>query len=156
VAARALYLATAFEATCIYALRLGLIARAAVAHPDKHLGELIDSVPTEPRLHRAILMLVHPPIRNDESRLLWSAKVARDFIAHEGSDYYPFKPRDTGIANHIKRLLEEVDHLAAGNNVESTMMYWLREKERAPRHLIEQYPPLVDAWVIASPEREQL
>jgi hypothetical protein len=153
VAGRALYLATAFESTCSYALRLGLIARAAVAHPDKHLGELIDSVPTEPRLHRAISMLVHPPIRDDESR---RANVARDFIAHEGPAYCPFKPRDGGIANHIKGLPEEVDHLVAGKNAESTMVYEIQENERAPRHLIEHYPPLVDAWIFGSLELEQL
>src|SRR5947209_20035982 len=89
-----------------------------------------------------------PIVQPDDVEILERAKDARNFIAHEGARIGPVATASARtIIEQTKRLRCEVANLVAGDNIVSTWIYGIEEREGCPREIQRLYPEWVDRWV---------
>ncbi|MFI6658133.1 hypothetical protein ACIBL8_21720 [Streptomyces sp. NPDC050523] len=147
---RSLYLANAFEMKCRYVLRIINLVAAVGADPVADLQQAIATLPNDKLLGPTLQDLNgHMPSSAETADLLHAAKKARNFIAHEGAGagYVSDLSREHIIKN-ASRLRTAVADLARGDNIVSTWCHGIEEpREPAPKHLIDAYPQMIDAWV---------
>ena len=148
-AGRALHLAGAFESKCRYVLRIVNLVSAMQADPVKDLMDAIAAAPADKLLGPTLRDLTNtlptlPVIVLDKARL------ARNFIAHEGANMGSVWARPDDILRHVVRLRAAVAGLVPGDNVVSEWVYGLEEPHQSvPRDLIKAYPAMIDDWVFS-------
>jgi hypothetical protein len=148
-AGRALHLAGAFESKCRYILRTINLVRAMQANPMKDLMDAIAAAPADKLLGPTLRDLTNtlPTLPAD---VLDKARLARNFIAHEGADVGSVWARSDDILRHVVKLRGAVADLTAGDNVVSEWVYGLEEPHQSvPRDLIKAYPAMIDNWVFS-------
>src|SRR5690242_13073592 len=74
------------------------------------------------------------------------AKDARNYIAHESAIFFETSARYLVIAR-LKRLREQVSHLAHGSNLVHSWSYEIGHRRPPPRDIFPQYPKIIDQWV---------
>ena len=146
---RAVYVASSFEEKCQWVLRLMKItdyhkatgdgsATAALARAlkDKTLG------PTIRDLNNIA------PLNESDLAAFERARDARNYIAHESARVGSLSSASAKtIDEKITRLKTELEALTAADNVVSTWIYEIEEKEPAPRGIQDAYPKWVLQWV---------
>lgn len=148
-AGKALYLANAFESKCRFVLRIANLVSFVDEHPGSGLDDAIASLARDKLLHPTLEELKSFPIvKDDEADLLDEARVARNFIAHEGADFgYVFSATEAQLNEHLDELRQAVVNLAQGDSIVSRWVYEIEEKEAAPLGIVLSYPTLVEEWV---------
>lgn len=148
-AGRALYLASSFEGKCQWVLRIVTIAT--------HYKTTGDSSATA-ELARALReKMLGPTIRDlkvlskftaGDLEILERARDARNYIAHESAKIGPLSSvRANSISEKLAQLKVQLQSLVAGDNLVSTWIYEISEKEPAPTGIQSAYPSWVLEWV---------
>ncbi len=126
-------------------MRLFKITRRLRDEPGVSVLEALNGVIKERFLHGTIKEL-GKDITQEDIAILERAKDARNFIAHEGAAYFGSTNQWMIIAR-LKKLREEVKHLAHGANLVSSWSYEIGNREPAPGRFVKNYPKIVDQWV---------
>jgi hypothetical protein len=151
-AGRALHLANMFESKYYFVLQIARLDSYFKNNPKACLTDGVDAVAALSRrkvLGPAITDLTgFPDVNPEQAAALDSARVGRNFIAHEGAAFgHVWSAGRASIVGHLAKLRKAVENLAEGDNVVSGWVYEIEEKEPAPRHFPAIYPTLVDQWV---------
>jgi hypothetical protein len=150
---KSLYLACEFERKCQYVLRILNLGEmfnttddakatfaAAAAAKDHLLGRTIEGM--------ARIGAVTP----DEIDNLTKARIARNYIVHEGGKIGPVHNLQTRhIAEVLSALRPAVIDLAKGDNVISVWDLAIQEKQDAPEWMTQTYEARVLNWIFAEP-----
>jgi hypothetical protein len=155
-AGKSLYLANAFEAKCQYVLRILNLVRIVEADPVLSLEQAIAALPQDKMLGATMHDILGHSLVSAAANadLLRDARLARNFVAHEGMPIGPiWSLRRKSIIEHTERLRTAVADLAAGDNVVSAWCYEIDQKEPAPRQFKLAYPDLVATWVFGDLDR---
>jgi hypothetical protein len=153
VLGRALFTANNFEAKCQHILRLVRLAnlfqqgndadaafKLAATLRDKMLAGTISEIQTSVTIEAA------------DIQLLEEARVARNFIAHEGGLLVSgILTTEQCISDQLERLRMNVQILAKGDNVASKWEYGICEKEPPPYGMYELYPAALEEWIFGGP-----
>ena len=155
-AGKALYLANEFERKCTSVLRIGRLVSMIREDPVLSLMEAMDALPADPKtLAPTLTQLSQTALGgsySDKSEVLSKAREARNFIAHKGAAFgslWAINP-DT-IGTQLVKLRSAVQDLIAGDNIVSSWIYEIENKERAPELTQQQYPQWVDPTLIKGP-----
>lgn len=146
---KALYLASAFEGKCKFLLRIVKIvqhheskgdtsatAALAKALKDKMLGPTIKELSSITEFREADLAIFE------------RGKEARNYIAHESAQLGPLSSATAKSINaKLEQLRIELDALSAADNLVSTWLYEIDEKQPAPLGIQTAYPAWVCQWV---------
>jgi hypothetical protein len=116
--------------------------------PIASLQDLIDSIPPDPMLGKALeLLYVKAPFIGEQGGVLDAAREARNFIAHDGGLFDIHTESTRHLSDHLENLRDKVEDLAAGDNLLSRWIYEIKEKESPPSTLIASYESIVVRWV---------
>lgn len=146
---RALYVAQAFERKCQSLVRFGFLVEGLEADPVARLEELISQVPGDTQLGPTLRRLsdLMPEARGHEE-VLSAARIARNYIAHEGVSFSIHSEKWSDLTEQMLTLRRMVTTLAAGDNLVSAWSFGLHEwKQSTPHALIAAYPAMIDEWV---------
>lgn len=146
---RALYVAQAFEEKCRSLLRFGHLTKGAEADPIASLEDLIARLPADQLLGGTLTSLASLlPAAHKHGETLTAARGARNYIAHESLHFDLHSTSREGLMERMDALRQQVRVLAEGDNLISTWLFHVEERdEPAPTHLVESYPLMIDQWV---------
>ena len=162
---RALYMAAHFEDKGKYLLRVAGMAEAADADPVASLEDLIAGAAKDRRLVDTLRRLERRgPVSAADAARLHAARLARNFIAHEGARFSiherpggtlreavaGMRTYDLGrLRIHLEALRTSVQDLSRGDNMVSTWCFDVEEggKTDRPVELIDSYEASVECWV---------
>ena len=146
---KSLYLASAFEAKCQWVLRIVKMAshyeRTGDASATVELTKALKDRLLGPTLNE---MKGFPEFNANDIGTLERAKDARNYIAHESAEIGSLSSATKKVIREkLIRLRDELDALVRGDNVISSWVYEITEKEPAPRGIQSEYPEWVSKWV---------
>jgi hypothetical protein len=147
VIGKALYIATSFEHKCKYVLR---IIRIVEHFEETNDGSAALAMAAKDAMLRRTIDGLAGPLNIDKSELdvLVRASQARNFIAHEAAAIgNVFDVSRKGLSERLSELKHELTVLVDGDNLVSSWIYEIEEKERAPREVRDKYPALVMTWI---------
>jgi hypothetical protein len=149
VAGRALYIATSFEMKCKDLLTFARMAKAV----DESDGTLDAVVALVSRLKNKLLhgtiqeLRTFPELCDADFSVLERGREARNFVCHE---LCAIGPISSVSPRTIHRALEELrvrmPLLAAADDLVSSWLYEIEEKEPAPRGIRNEYSGWVMEW----------
>lgn len=148
---RALYLASEFERKCKWLLRIAKIANH-VRETQEFDGTLkFMEALKDPMLRPTIEKLQgFKGFDGEEVKLAENAAVARNHIAHEAARIGPLSAAgELALGSSIDDLRSHVRALAEGDNLVSTWVYEVSEKEPAPVGIQRSYVAKVETWVFS-------
>jgi len=150
ITGKALYFASAFEAKCRFIIRV-------INLTDYHEkgGDIFDTEAVTAVLKAKLLgktigdMSKFPDFDATDIEVLERAKDARNFVAHESANIgWPLSIVSARhIHEHLARLRQETEALAAGDNLMSLWVFKVQEKEPAPPGIQQAYPQWVQEWI---------
>ena len=143
---KALYLATEFEGKCLYILQLLTILQIYKRTKDASLS-LSQTVKSR-FLNKTITGLSKSSlVKKKHLDVLHQAREARNYIAHESGKIGPlFSVTPKEVRGYLKRLQGSIDDLANGDNLVSTWIYEIENKEPAPSFQ-RLYPKMIRRWI---------
>ena len=147
-AGKALFLTNAFESKCRFVLRIANLEAHIKTNPDASLADAIASLAKDKLLGQTINDLKKfPPVSESQLVALERARDGRNFIAHEGAAFGSLQASSRSIREHLTRLRAAVNDLVPGDDVVSRWVYEIEEKEVPSRHVMANYPEMVERWV---------
>lgn len=145
---KALYLATAFEQKCRYLARLWKIIASLDEIGDASIALTLGRELRLRQLGRTIEQLASVPfVSENDIESLSRAKDARNYIAHEAANLGSLHAPRCALDQHHAKLHAEVLNLIPGDNLVSSWVYEIEEKEPAPSEIKASYRRRVEAWV---------
>lgn len=148
---RALCLASNFESKCRHIYRLMSLVDGVQAGNDfDGASALIETLKIDSKpLPRVIDVLGKRATRlADDVNTLMNAKNSRNFIAHKAAEIGPVS---SVSARHLVKMASalrpHVVNVATGDNLVSSWLYEIGEREPAPRGIQEAYQARVVNWV---------
>ena len=151
---RALYLANSFEAKCGHILKAERIAAKFGELGDADAAVQLVAAMKDPMLADLFKELNKLyPITPENLDTLDKARVARNFVAHDGGRIGPLVDTSTkAIQEQLDALRPHVKDLAAGDNLVSLWEWGLVETwEEPPYGYFRYYPAAIEAWVFGGP-----
>lgn len=149
VAGRALYIATSFERKCKDLLTFARMAKA-VDESDGSLDAVVALVGRlkDKLLHGTIQELrTFPELHDADFSVLERGREARNFICHELCDIGPISSASTrSIQGALEALRVRMPHLVAADDLVSSWLYEIEEKEAAPSGIRTEYPGWLMKW----------
>lgn len=146
---KSLYLASEFEDKCQWVLRIVMIQ-----HHYENTRDISSSFELARVLKKKMLGLTILDLNNlteitaKDLATLECGRDARNYIAHESTQVGPLSSTSAKtITEKLTRLRAELEALAAADNLISTWIYEIEEKERAPKGIQGAYPDWVFQWV---------
>ena len=148
VAGRCLYLANAYESKCAFILSIAEISNFAEANPRASPSAVLASASRTRLLGQVVGKLKRQwEIADRELELLERARDARNFIAHEGAAFgYVFQAERESTLAHLEKLRGYLRDLIAGDNLVSTWVYEIEEKEPAPASISDFFAREAESW----------
>ncbi len=148
-AGRSLYVANSFESKCKYVLRIAKLAdtydKTADADAVWALAQTLSDKLLGPTLKE---MATFPAFSEADIAHLTAAKDARNYIAHQAADVgCLFSPVTARVIEKMDTLRENIKALAAGDNIVSSWVYEIEEKQPSPVVMKSEYPQRLVDWV---------
>lgn len=164
VLGKSLYIANAFESKCKFVLNITRLGKCYDETGDGHAAfelarslkdKMLDGTIKELRTILPVRLDDDADIARLEQQIdaLFKAKDARNFIAHEGGNIgYIYDARASHIREQLDALRAQVRLLAAGDNVISTWVFEIEEKDEVYIPSIRRfYPAVLERWVFDGP-----
>jgi hypothetical protein len=156
-AGKALYLANCFESKCQGVLRAAHVTDIIEADPVISLEQIGAKLP-KPKMLDGTLQDLSPHMSQAELTVLQKARLARNYIAHEGAAAIgPLSSRNVrAMLNALRGLRAAVIDLAGDDNIVSEWIYFFEEPREAMAGLGDDYLDRIDRWVFGHLPREWL
>lgn len=142
-----------FEQKVKYIAHMSQLVQGVQDNPDMGLEEIIDSLRDGKYVPLARMITSFGESIGADLEVLHAAREARNALIHEGGEF-PLRGRMPADTSQITKWLEKmrlhVRHLAAGENLVSSWVYSMDEREAPNRFLTDGYVQSVDEWVFAS------
>lgn len=151
-AGKALYLANMFESKCAFVLQIANLTDIIEADPVISLERATAMLPGGKMLGgtlRDLLSRTDVGISEEQSTTITKARLARNYIAHEGAAAIGllWTYNVQAMLDALRGLRAKVIDLANGDNIVSAWVYDIEEPREPRPYIMADYPDLVDDWV---------
>ncbi|MDO8434617.1 MAG: hypothetical protein Q7S58_19650 [Candidatus Binatus sp.] len=146
---KALYIATAFEAKVQYVLRIAKLIDFAEQTPDHESVMSFGKALRDKNLGATLRELgLRDHICAEDASNLDRARNARNYIAHEAAHIGTvYDVNDKLFSETRETLRTQLEALIKGDNLISSWVYEIEEREPAPEGIQQDYHDLVTRWV---------
>lgn len=153
-AGKSLYLASSFESKCQWILFIMKITehfeRKRDTTASMKLAKTLKNKLLGPTLNE---LKEFPDFTYDDITKLERAKNARNFIVHESTNIGPLSSTPTVVIREkLNQLRNELNALIPGDNLVSSWIYEITEKEPSPSGIKAEYPTMISEWIFGTDE----